>query len=126
MKITVDLRSAIPPYEQVRSQIEHLIAIGVLAAGLRLPAIRQLAADLGIATGTVARAYRELETQGLVQSRRRGTFVSTPLPPSARLPQRELDALLGHAALTFANRARQLGVSSDVALDHVRRALTEP
>ena len=55
--ITVDLRSAIPPYEQIRSQISSLIALGALDPGTRLPTVRSLAADLGIATGTVARAY---------------------------------------------------------------------
>jgi GntR family transcriptional regulator len=77
--ITVDLRSAIPPYEQIRSQISSLIALGALAPGTRLPTVRSLAADLGIAAGTVARAYKELEAAGLVDSRRRvGTVVTAP------------------------------------------------
>ncbi|MFM9273712.1 GntR family transcriptional regulator, partial [Pseudarthrobacter sp. NKDBFgelt] len=77
--ITVDLRSATPPYEQIRSQISSLIALGALAPGSRLPTVRSLAADLGIAAGTVARAYKELEAAGLVDSRRRGgTVVAAP------------------------------------------------
>ncbi|XAS66493.1 GntR family transcriptional regulator [Micrococcaceae bacterium Sec5.7] len=80
--IFVDLRSATPPYEQIRSQISSLIALGTLAAGARLPSVRSLAADLGLAAGTVARAYKELEASGLIESRRgRGTIVSQPGTP---------------------------------------------
>jgi GntR family transcriptional regulator len=74
--ISVDLGSAVPPYEQIRTQISSLIAVGSLAAGTRLPTVRSLAADLGIAAGTVARAYKELEQAGLIETRRRnGTVV---------------------------------------------------
>jgi DNA-binding transcriptional regulator YhcF (GntR family) len=77
--ISLDLRSAVPPYEQIRSQVSSLIAIGSLAPGSRLPTVRSLAADLGIAAGTVARAYKELEAAGLIESRRRnGTVVIGP------------------------------------------------
>lgn len=75
--ITIEMASAVPPFEQVRSQIAALITSGTLSSGQRLPTVRDLAADLGIAVGTVARAYRELEQLGLVTSRRRlGTVVS--------------------------------------------------
>ncbi|WP_406111849.1 GntR family transcriptional regulator [Streptomyces sp. NBC_01003] len=58
-----------PPYEQVRLQLADLILGGHLAENDRLPAVRQLAADLGLAAGTIARAYRELESANLVISR---------------------------------------------------------
>ncbi len=75
--ISVDLGSATPPYEQIRAQVASLIALGALAPGTRLPTVRSLAADLGIAAGTVARAYRELEQAGLIETRRRnGTVVA--------------------------------------------------
>ena len=77
--ISVDLRSPVPPFEQIRSQIASLITVGTLAPGIRLPTVRSLAADLGIAAGTVARAYKELELAGLVETRRRnGTVVAGP------------------------------------------------
>ena len=83
--ISVNLRSAIPPYEQIRAQIASLITIGALTPGTRLPTVRRLAADLGIAAGTVARAYRELEQAGLiVTGRRNGTVVAAA--PAAILP----------------------------------------
>jgi len=79
--ISLELRSAVPPYEQIRSQISSLIAVGSLAPGSKLPTVRSLAADLGIAAGTVARAYKELEAAGLIESRRRnGTVVLGPAP----------------------------------------------
>lgn len=80
--ISVDLASATPPYEQIRAQISSLIVLGALEPGTRLPTVRRLAADLGIAAGTVARAYRELEQSGLIDTRRRnGTVVAgTPAP----------------------------------------------
>ncbi|MFI8412989.1 GntR family transcriptional regulator [Paeniglutamicibacter gangotriensis] len=75
--VTVDLRDAVPPFEQIRTQIASLIAVGQLPDGSRLPTVRALASDLGVATGTVARAYKELEALGLVESRRRlGTVVT--------------------------------------------------
>lgn len=75
--ITVDLGSAIPPYEQIRTQVASFITIGTLSAGSRLSTVRRLAADLGIAAGTVARAYKELEQAGLITTgRRNGTVVA--------------------------------------------------
>ena len=79
-QIFIDLATATPPYEQV----------GQLMPGTRLPTVRSLAADLGVAAGTVARAYKELEAAGLVvTNRRQGTVVAgtgpRPGPPSPRL-----------------------------------------
>ncbi|MFC9336428.1 GntR family transcriptional regulator [Arthrobacter sp. NPDC057009] len=84
--ITVDSADPTPPYEQVREQIASLIRSGELAGGHRLPAIRQLAADLKVAPGTIARAYRSLETAGLVEtSRSEGTRVNTGNAVSERV-----------------------------------------
>ena len=77
---------AVPPYEQVRTQVASQVADGTLPAGTRLPTVRQLAADLGLAVNTVARAYRELEADGVIVTEgRRGTFVRsvTAATPSA-------------------------------------------
>ena len=75
--ISINLDSGTAPYEQIRQQIEAHIRLGDLPAGSRLPTVRALATDLGVAAGTVARAYKELEAAGLVASRRRaGTVVS--------------------------------------------------
>ena len=81
-QITVDLEAATAPYEQIRSQIASLINLGELVAGSKLPTVRALATDLGVAAGTVARAYKELEAEGLISSRRRaGTIVNERATP---------------------------------------------
>lgn len=75
--ITVDPGSAVAPFEQIRSQLADGIRSGELGTGHRLPSIRQLAGDLRVAAGTVAKAYALLEEEGLVEtSRARGTRVS--------------------------------------------------
>lgn len=90
--LSVDLRSPVPPFEQIRAQIASLITAGTLAPGTRLPTVRSLASDLGLAAGTVARAYKELELAGLVETRRRnGTVVAgttaRPVPATAAVPE---------------------------------------
>lgn len=80
----VDVTSSVPPFEQIRAQISGHIATGELRPGDRLPTVRDLASDLGIAVGTVQRAYRELEAQGVIVSRRRhGTTVATHAGPAS-------------------------------------------
>lgn len=118
--VRVDADSPVPPYEQIRHQIAAMVRSQALPPARRLPTIRQLAADLGIAPGTVARAYRELESEGLVVSRgRRGTHVAETLP----LPPAEADQLLHEAAQQFAWTVRELDVTVPVALDAVRAAI---
>lgn len=119
--VAIDPDSLIPPYEQLRAQIAELVVAGTLEAGARLPAVRQLAADLGVAPGTVARAYRELEHQRVLQARgRHGSFV-TETPP--RLTKLDRTRQLAHAAATFAATAQRLGLSKRDALAQVRQAL---
>jgi DNA-binding transcriptional regulator YhcF (GntR family) len=78
VSLHLDATSAVPPFEQLRTQIAGQAASGELPAGARLPTVRGLASELGVAAGTVARAYRELEADGvLVTEGRRGTFVSS-------------------------------------------------
>lgn len=75
--IVIDTASPVPPFEQLRGQLARQIQDRELAVGARLPTIRHLAADLGLAVNTVGRAYRELEEAGLIETRgRAGSFVS--------------------------------------------------
>ncbi|MGD8330326.1 MAG: GntR family transcriptional regulator [Acidobacteriota bacterium] len=77
MIVRIDADNPIPPYRQLVDQLLTSIAGGTLAVGQRLPPVRQLAADLGLANGTVARAYRLLEEAGVLETRgRQGTFVA--------------------------------------------------
>ncbi|XBH21133.1 GntR family transcriptional regulator [Jonesiaceae bacterium BS-20] len=74
--ITLNPTDPVPAFEQIKLQIEALIRSGTLIEGHKLPSIRQLAADLQTAPGTVARAYTELETTGLIEaSKAKGTRV---------------------------------------------------
>lgn len=121
MIIEVDTGDPVPPYEQIRSQVATMIASGVLTAGDRLPPVRQLAADLGLAVNTVARAYRELEADGLVHGRvRHGTTVTAG--PST-LPPAEVRRRLTDAARAYVMTVRQLGVSVAEAEQAVRDQL---
>jgi GntR family transcriptional regulator len=121
LDITVDVKSPTPPYEQIRSQIAAYVQGGLLADGTRLPTMRALAADLGVATGTVARAYSELEGAGLIASRRRtGTVV---VAPPAQGPAEEE---LRQTAARLAVQARKAGVDGETVLAIVRAALIQP
>jgi DNA-binding transcriptional regulator YhcF (GntR family) len=100
--------------DAVRRQIER----GALLPGDRLPTVRSLAAEHGLAPNTVARAYRELERDGWIEGRgRAGTFVS------GVLPERPSDAerALAEAADAFARRAEQLGFGVEDAVQALRR-----
>ena len=77
MIVRIDDNSPIPPYRQLVDQMLALIAAGTLPVGQRLPPVRQLATNLGLANGTVARAYRILEEADILETRgRKGTFVA--------------------------------------------------
>lgn len=118
--LRVDLSRPVPPYEQLRAQVSGQVAAGQLVPGTRLPPVRQLAGDLGLAPGTVARAYSELESEGVVTSRgRRGTYVSGATARAGRSAQQQLAA----AADQFVAAVRKLGLSDEAAEAAVRQGL---
>ena len=122
--ITVDLRSATPPYEQIRSQISSLVAVGALPPGSRLPTVRSLASDLGIAAGTVARAYKELEAAGVVESRRRGgTFVASVPDGAGHGSPGTVPPEVMAAVERYVQAGRTAGLGDDLLLDLVRGKL---
>ncbi|MGW1717992.1 GntR family transcriptional regulator [Streptomyces sp. NPDC002156] len=118
--VRVDTTSQVPPYEQIRAQLAALIRTGRLVTGERLPTVRQLAADLDLAPGTVARAYRELEAAELIRTRRgAGTRVAAlPSEPYAH----DADQL-ATLARDFTSAARALGAGTEDILTAVRHAL---
>lgn len=123
MIVTIDPSSPVPPYEQLRAALLRLVATGQLAIGSRLPTVRQLAADLGVAPGTVARAYKELEAAKILVTRgRHGTHVAAAPPPPPRAERRRL---LSEAASIYAAAVRQLGVETATALDAAGEALAQ-
>jgi DNA-binding transcriptional regulator YhcF (GntR family) len=115
--ISVDASSATPPFDQVRVQLISLINTGALTPGTRLPTVRALAAELHLAPNTVARAYKELEEAGFVQTRgRAGTFVAAGADASR--------AQAMEAARAYAETMQKLGLSTADAIDFATAALT--
>lgn len=116
MRFTVEAGSATPPSEQLRMQVVDAVRDGRLAAGARLPTVRALADELGLAVNTVAKAYKELEADGVVEGRgRNGTFVRATGDP--------VEQALQAAASAYADTVTRLSVPTDAALDAVARAL---
>jgi DNA-binding transcriptional regulator YhcF (GntR family) len=114
--LTLDPGSAVPPFEQVRAQLAAAVRAGALAPATRLPTVRALAAELGLAVNTVARAYRELELAGVIETRgRQGTFVAgTPSLDRRRAVR---------AARDYTRRMAELGIGAAESLAIVRREI---
>ena len=116
-QVLIDAGSPDPPYHQIRLQISRLIDGGKVAPGVRLPTVRELAARLGVATNTVARAYRELEHRGLVSTRGRlGTVVSGGGVTRASK----------QAAADFVDGLVAMGLDGEQILELVREHLEPP
>ncbi|NDZ83345.1 GntR family transcriptional regulator [Streptomyces sp. SID10853] len=116
LKIAIDTDAATAPYEQLRAQIAGQARSGKLPAGYRLPTVRGLAEELGLAANTVAKSYRALEADGVIETRgRNGTFVAA----AGDAAEREA----AEAALAFAERALRLGLAPDAARTAVDDAL---
>jgi DNA-binding transcriptional regulator YhcF (GntR family) len=116
VKLSVDPEAPTPPFEQVRRQLADAVADGSLTPGTRMPTVRALAAELGLAVNTVAKAYRALETDHVIETRgRAGSFVSATGDPITREAQL--------AAIAYADRVHHLGVDRAKALALVESAL---
>jgi DNA-binding transcriptional regulator YhcF (GntR family) len=114
MMLRIDPGDPTPVYEQIRSQVLTMITAGTLGPGDRLPTIRQLASDLGLAKGTVSKAYETLLHDGVIESRgRHGTVVASR---PRRWGSAEKGARLADAAGQLALTASQLGASPDEAI----------
>ena len=109
--VRLDPDSGAALYDQLRGAVIAAVRTGELPAGTRLPTVRELAADLGLAANTVARAYRELEAAGVVETRgRHGTYVARTDPA---------DAAMAAAAAAYAEAARSLGLGKADALRYL-------
>jgi len=109
--LQIDNASALPLFDQLRIAVIEAVRDGRLAAGARLPTVRELAAELGLAANTVARAYRELESAGIVQTRGRfGTFVARSDPA---------DAAMAASARAYAETTRRVGLGKADALRYL-------
>jgi DNA-binding transcriptional regulator YhcF (GntR family) len=115
--IVIDSSSPVPPFEQLRSQLARQIQEQTLVVGTRLPTVRRMAADLGLAINTVGRAYRELEEAGLIETRgRNGSFVSAAGRQARERARR--------AAADYAAVVTSVGLDAAEALRIVRAALS--
>ncbi|WP_020111403.1 GntR family transcriptional regulator [Rhodococcus sp. 114MFTsu3.1] len=117
MRILVDPASGTPLFEQVRSGILDLVRSGELVAETKIPTVRGLAEELSIAPHTVAKAYKELEAQGVISARGRlGTFIASGGDPTEDNAAR--------AARKYVTELRALGLSDEKIRGHVDTALS--
>jgi DNA-binding transcriptional regulator YhcF (GntR family) len=115
--LRVDVKAGRPLFDQLRTQVIDGVRDGALPPGTRLPTVRELAGQLGVAVNTVARAYRELESAAIIETRGRfGTFVARYDPK---------DAAMAAAAREYLRVARGLGVEKADALRYVEAAPDE-
>lgn len=114
--LAVEPASAEPPFRQLKTQIIEAVRRGALTPGTRMPAVRTLAEEVGVAANTSAKVYRELEEAGVLEGRgRSGTFVSAADVPGATLAR---------AAAEFAEQAAGAGFGADDAVVALQNAFT--
>ncbi len=113
--INIDSNAPEAPYEQVREQVRAQVAAGELAPGTKLPTVRRLAGDLGLAANTVARAYRELEALGVIETRGRAGSVVTG---------GGVDRAAREAAHAYAEQLKALGIDETEGVRLLRRAFS--
>lgn len=119
MDITIDVASATPVFEQLISQVKEGVTNGDLQPGMALPTVRQLAEDLQLNPNTVAKAYRLLERDSIIETRgRRGSFIHNAAPKHTKVD-------LGGKALSVMSDAvsalRVVGLTDS----EIRKAFTE-
>jgi GntR family transcriptional regulator len=115
----LDSSSGVPFYRQIIDQVLLAVADGRLRAGTQLPTVRQLAVDLSINLNTVAKAYREMEIRGIVETQQgTGTFVSTRKVERASREKRK-------ALQDLVDRTIAAAESKGITLDELADALME-
>lgn len=113
--IRVDATSFVPIYEQIKQGIVRLVATGRLKVGQPLPSIRDLAAEIIVNPNTVARAYRELEQDGVVSTQKgKGSFIAERARPDA---EKELRAHLGRVMDEIIAESRRFALDDGAILD---------
>ena len=124
MKLTIDPESSVPIYIQIEENIHSLIAAGQLQPGEQLPTIRELAADIRVNLNTVARAYFELDREGVISTQRgKGTFV-TGVPDKVQI-ERKRQKLLHSIIHSALEEAQNLGYSPDEIKKVFQKEMTE-
>ena len=123
-RLRLDLHSGVPVYRQIVDQVHGGVASGTLSVGDQLPTVRQLAVDLSINPNTVARAYRELELGGLLETHQgTGTFISTQkMRGGEEQRARQLSQIVGD----FVARAGAAGFTVQNLIEELRELVAEP
>ncbi|MFO0791451.1 MAG: GntR family transcriptional regulator [Pirellulales bacterium] len=121
-KLRIDPRDPLPIYAQVERGIKLAVATGELRVGERLPTVRQLAVDLKVNANTVARVYAELESQGVLETKRGvGTFIRSQAPPAKAMPRAERNQLLRTLAERFLKEATAHGFTARELAQQIER-----
>ena len=127
MQLHISPGDGVPIYQQIVNQVKYLVASGRLNPGEEVPPIRTLAEKLRVNPNTVARAYRELEFDGVVTKRRTaGTYVSDAGSPLSR---RERLRILAERADTLLAEARQMNIDLEEVIELLRQrdeAMSQP
>ena len=117
--IQIDLQSRVPLYEKLQEQIIRLSMLGILDENQQLPSVRALAREVGVNPNTVAKAYQQLEQQGIIYTvSGRGSFVSPDVLSLQSLRQAALQEVLDAV-----DKALSRGVSPQQLLDAIRQQL---
>ena len=117
--IQIDLQSRVPLYEQLQEQIIRLSMLGILDENQQLPSVRALAREVGVNPNTIAKAYQQLEQQGIIYTvSGRGSFVSPDVLSLQSLRQAALQEVLDAV-----DKALSRGVSPQQLLDAIRQQL---
>ncbi len=110
IRFRVDSRSVTPPYLQIVQQVRQALRMGLLEAGDKLPAVREVVAATAVNPNTVLKAYRDLEREGLIEARAgHGTFVlkRPPGPPPGTVSR------LGRSLARWVGQAREAGLDDE-------------
>jgi len=123
MKLQVELDSKVPIYVQIEEQVRAMVAAGQLRPGDQLPTIRQLAAELRVNYNTVARAYLDLDRDGVITTQRgRGTFVAAG--PNGETMARLREEKLRNVLRSSLEEAERLGYASDEVITAFQHELS--
>ncbi len=123
MLIRVDPSASVPVFQQIVDEIKSAIARGACEAGEMIPSVRQLAAQALVNPNTVARAFRDLEREGVVSTRKGlGVFVSENAAKACRQDRREE---ISEKLTQLAAEARRAGMSDREFSAAAGRAATD-
>ncbi len=128
MDIQINRQSRIPVYLQIADQIEHLVVAGRLQPGERLPAMRQLAADLGVHRHTVAHAYEELAKEEIIYTRQgRGSFISEQPDrlPLAQMRHEKLGSIFSQSFVEALSLGYSMPEIEEMVIQQLTRWWTE-